>query len=94
MPANAFVSAARVFWMSASGGVVEVAAFWAGGWPLLSSCWMMVWERKFWMMVWERKFWMSGFTLASLSGGLREIMMFRRVSNDFSTVGMLDMMVV
>ena len=37
---------------------------------------------------------MSGFTLASLSGGLREMMMFRSVSKDFSTVGILDMVVV
>ena len=42
MPASALVSAMRVFWMSASGGVVEVIVFRAGDWPLLSSCWMMV----------------------------------------------------
>ena len=71
--------------MSARGGVVEGTALGAGGWPLLSSCWMMVWDRKDWM---------SGFTLASLSGGLREMMMFRSVSKDFSTVGILDMVVV
>ena len=85
MPASALVSAARVFCMSARGGVVEWPDLRAGGWPLLSSCWMMVWDRNDWM---------SGFTLASLSGGLREMMMFRSVSKDFSTVGILDMVVV
>ena len=46
------------------------------------------------MMVWERKVWRSGFTLASLSGGLREMIVFRRDSNNFSTVGKFDMVVV
>ena len=85
IPASALESAARVFCISARGGVVEGAVLRAGVWPLLSSCWMMVWDRKDWM---------SGFTLASLSGGLREMMVFRSVSKDFSTVGILDMVVV
>ena len=38
--------------------------------------------------------WRSGFTLASLLGGLREIIVFRRDSNDFSTVEKFDMVVV
>lgn len=71
--------------MSASGGVLEVSGFWAGVWPLLSSCWMTVCERKVWR---------SGDTLASLSDGLSEMIMFRRDSNDFSTMGKLDMVVV
>ena len=38
MPSSAFESTVRVFWISASGGVLKVSDFWAGGSPSLSSC--------------------------------------------------------
>ena len=85
MPSSTLESAVRVFWISERSGVLEVELL--GRWTssllsmdLISGC--------------EVNACSAGFTIASLSGGLRVMMELRRVSKDFSTVGKLDMVVV
>ena len=85
MPSSALESKVRVFWRSERSGILEDKLLGEGATPLPSSSCMRGCEMKVCS---------AGFAWASLSGGLRLMMEFRRVSSVFSIVGKLDMVMV